>query len=64
MFPIYKLKMDDGYDMVFNVNFISTVNKRYDSSDYELVMQNGSRFVLTWKEYNKLDQILQKASEE
>ena len=61
MFPIFKIKGDDGYDILININNIQYIKKDYNTK-YRIQFLTGE-ITLSWKEYNRLDDVFLKEAE-
>ncbi len=55
---IVKIKGDDGYDILINMANVTHIEKHYNGG-YRINFVQGTEKVLSWKEYDRLDKVLQ-----
>lgn len=61
--PLIKIKRDDGYELIINLDNLLCAKKHIGESDYDLVFRDVWILTVSYKEFLMIDKAIQKISE-
>jgi hypothetical protein len=58
-----KIKDEDGYDIIINLDNVLYAKRHWDNSSYRLVFVDKEEINLTWKQISEFDKAIQVITE-